>query len=396
MTTLHWNFKDLFRSLRLGFSAKKVWMCGLGLSVGLVAYSGFTYLAYLVAGHDVLKVWEIYRLLPFPEPGFLPFTWFAWLVYAIGVLSLLTVMLVTGIAVTKVAYEQLRGDEFYESREAFRFAIKNASSVLLSPLLIAGFIIFIAFCGLILGLIGRIPHFGVAFTGLMALFAFFASLFIVYLGIVLFFSILLGPAVTGTSRSDMFDTLFEVFSCVNEQPWRLIWYTTLVAGIAKIGSFLFGLASSLAGRIGYSILQPVMGTRITSLFDNAAFYFKVNLPDWWPLRELFLREIDLYDLPQIYLPSEYLPSGWGNDIGSLLLGVVFYAVALMVISYGLSIWFTGQVLSYTVLVHKKDTKNILATPEDTEELIEPAVSRQPTPPEPSSTKPDTGTTGATN
>ncbi len=376
MTTLHWNFKDLFRSLRLGFSAKKVWMCCLGLLLGLSAYSGFTYLAYLVAGHDVLTVWENYRLLPFPEPSFLPFPWFAWLIYALGVLILVVILLVTGTAVTKVAYEQLRGDEFYESKEAFRFAFKNASSVLLSPLLIIGFVLFISMCGVILGLVGRIPQFGVAFTGLMGFLAFFASLFIVYLGIVLLFSILLGPAVAGATRSDMFDTLFEVFSCVNEQPWRLIWYTALLTGIAKVGSFILGLASSLAGRVGYSILHLVMGARITNLFENAAFYFKINLPDWWPLRELFRFEANIYGLPHIYAPSDYLPAGWGNDIGSLLLGVTYYAVALIVIGYGLSVWFTGQTLSYAILVHKKDSKNILAVPEDAEELIEPVVSPQ--------------------
>lgn len=381
MTTLHWNFKDLFRALRLGFSAKKIWMSCLGLLLGLTGYSGLTYLAYSVAGHDVLTVWENYRLLPFPEPDFLPFPWFAWIVYGAGVLFLLVVLLITGTAVSKVAYEQLRGDEFYESKEAFRFALKNASSVLLSPMLILSFLAFIVCLGIILGLIGLIPQFGVAFTGLMGLFAFFASLFIVYLGIVLLFCILLGPAVTGTTRSDMFDTLFEVFSCVNEQPWRLIWYTILVSSIAKAGSFILGLASSLAGRIGYSVLRLVMGSRVTNLFDNAAFYFKVNLPDWWPLRELFRLQTQLYGLPQIYMPTDYQPAGWGNDIGSLLLGVVFYAVALMVLGYGLSIWFTGQTFSYMVLVNKKDSKNILNIPDDTEELIEPVVSRQSVSPE---------------
>ena len=34
MTKLHWGYKDVFRALRLGFAAKKVWMTSLGLLIG--------------------------------------------------------------------------------------------------------------------------------------------------------------------------------------------------------------------------------------------------------------------------------------------------------------------------------------------------------------------------
>ena len=50
MTKLHWNYKDIFRALRLGFSAKKVWMMSLGLLVGFAGYTILTYLAYAAAG----------------------------------------------------------------------------------------------------------------------------------------------------------------------------------------------------------------------------------------------------------------------------------------------------------------------------------------------------------
>ncbi|MBM3314316.1 hypothetical protein FJY71_00540 [candidate division WOR-3 bacterium] len=377
MTKLHMNFKDLFRSLRLGFSAKKVWMTCIGLLFGLAGYSVVTYVAHLVAGHELLTVWNAYRLLPFPEPEFLPFPWYAWLVYVAGVAFLLVTMLVTGTAVVKVAYEQLRGDEFYESREAFRFAIKHAASVLASPLLVIGFILLIAVAGVVIGLIGRIVHFGPAFVGLMAFPAFIASLFIVYLGIVLFFTLLVAPAVTGTTRSDTFDTLFESFSCVNEQPWRLVGYTAVVALLAKFGSLLLGLASSLAGRVGWFILRIPMGDRVTDALSNAAFYFKVTLPDWWPaaLQRLFRWEVAAYGLPQIYRPGDYIALGWGQDAGAVLAALTFYVVALIVVGYGMSVWFTGSAIAYTVLVHKKDDKNILEIPEDEEELIEPVVSR---------------------
>jgi len=63
VTKLHFNYKDIFRALRLGFSAKKIWMMFLGLFFGVAGYSGITYLAHLVAGSDLLTIWAEYRLL---------------------------------------------------------------------------------------------------------------------------------------------------------------------------------------------------------------------------------------------------------------------------------------------------------------------------------------------
>ena len=371
MTKLHWGYKDVFRALRLGFSAKKVWMMSLGLLIGFAGYTILTYIAYAAAGTDFLTVWQTFRLLPFPSPVDYGFPWYSWVIFAVAVAWFLCVLLITGTAVSKVAYEQLRGDEFYEAKEAFRFAFKNRSAVVGSPLLILAFVALIVVFGLIFSLLGAIPAAGEIFVGLLAVLAFVASLFIVYLLVVFVFSLLLGPSVVGATHSDTFDTLFEVFSCVNEQPARLVWYTATIALLGKAGSFFLGLASSAAGRIGYTVTGAFMGEKLADVMTNAAYYFKLAAPDWCPqlFHQTFLAEMNLYGFPQIYLPGEYLPLGWSHDIASLVLGVLFYVIAIMVVGYGLSVWFTGMTLNFAVLAYKKDEKNVLEPPEDEEELI---------------------------
>jgi hypothetical protein len=373
MTKLHWSYKDVFRALRLGFSAKKVWMMSLGLLVGFAGYTILTYVAYAAAGTDFLSVWQAFRLLPFPSPLDFGFPWYSWVIFAAAVVWFLCALLLAGTAVSKVAYEQLRGDEFYESKEAFRFAFKNSAAVLTSPLLILAFVALIVVFGLIFSLLGAIPAAGEIFVGLLAILAFVASLFIVYLLIVFAFALLLGPSVVGATHSDTFDTLFEVFSCVNEQPARLVWYTATIALLAKAGSLLLGLATSAAGRIGYAITGAFMGEKLADVMSNAAYYFKLAVPDWCPLwlQQAFIWVMDHYGLPQIYLPGDYVRLGWSHDIASLLLGVLFYLIAIMVVGYGLSVWFTGMTLNFAVLAYKKDEKNVLELPEDEEELIEP-------------------------
>ena len=71
------------------------------------------------------------------------------------------------------------------------------------------------------------------------------------------------------------------------------------------------------------------------------------------------------------MPGDYISISWANDIASLFLGVTFYAVTLIVVGYGCSVWFSGMTLNFAVLAQKKDEKNILEIPEDEEELIEP-------------------------
>lgn len=375
MTKLHFNYKDVFRALRIGFSAKKVWMMFMGLLVGFAGYTVMTYLAHIVSGNDFLTIWENFRLLPFPAPEVFPFQWYAWIVYVVGVVFFICASLLTGTAVSKIAYEQLRGDEFYESREAFRFAFRNSSAVLASPLLIIGFLAVIVICGLVLGLLGMIPVVGEVIVGLFALPAFVASFFIVYLIVVLFFSLLIGPSIVGATKNDAFDTIFEVFSCVNEQPARLVWYLATVAVLSQIGQWLFAAATSFAGRIGFAVVRPLAGVKLTDVAANAAFYFKVYLPDWLPawLQDGFRFLVDLVGLPQIYATTDYFAISWHHDTASVLIGFALYVVALLVVAYGCSVWYSGVTLTYAVLAKKKDDRDILELPEDEEELTRPVV-----------------------
>jgi hypothetical protein len=372
MNQPHFNYKDIFRTCRLGFSAKKMWMSFLGFLIGFAGYCIISYIAFLLAGWRIEEIWIDYRLLPFPQA----FPWYSWIIWAVGLIYFITVFLITGSAVSKVAYEQLRGDEFFEIKEAFKYALQNASAVLLSPLLPLLFIISLIICGLILSLIGAIPFFGEIFIGIMALPAFAVSLFIVYLLIVFLFTLMLGPAVTGTTKNDTFDTLFEVFSCVNEQPWRLVVYGSLLAVLAKLGTFLLGLVSAAAVKIGSTVVHVFAGAKIYDMLANGSHFLKVNLPSWTPelCRNLFERFIVYMRAGMLIEPSYYSRIGWQIDIGSVLFAIAFYCIVLFVISYGASTWFSGNVLIYSVLAKKKDDKNLFEKSEEERIETKPTTS----------------------
>jgi hypothetical protein len=379
MVQLHFNYKDVFRACRLGFSAKKIWIQFLGFLVGAVGYILLGYVAYLAAGWSVEEIWVAHRLFFLPQA--LP--WFGWVIWAIGLVWLVAVLLLTGAAVSKVTYEQLKGDEFYEVKAAFKFALKQGKAALASPLLLLAFIALLIVAGIILSLLGAIPYFGEIFVGLMAIPAFAVSIFIVYLLIVFGFNLMIGPAVVGTTKSDTFDTLFEVFSCVNEQNWRFLGYEALLGFMAKLVTLVLALASSWAVRIGGSVVRIFMRGKLDDVLRNALYYLRVNPPDWFPVwgnlsLEGFLNSLGL---GQVLGPQSYIYRGWAMDISSFLLGIVFYGVILFVLAYLGATWFAGNTLIYTVLVKKKDDKNLLEVKEEEEEKKEekaaPEVAEAP-------------------
>ncbi|MCX7785440.1 MAG: hypothetical protein N2201_04345 [candidate division WOR-3 bacterium] len=365
MTNLHNNYKDVFRAFRLGFSIKKISMMMLGYLIAIIGYNICSYLAFLAQGWSFAEIWATYRLLPIPET----LHWSGWLLWAIGIAFGICVLLITGTAVCKVTFEQLKGDDFFEIKKAFKYALKNGRAIIMSPVMVILFILSVVVAGLILSLIGRIPYFGEIFTGLMILLAFAASLFIVYLLIILKLTLMYSPAIIAASGNDTFDTLFEVFSMLNDQTARLIWYSVILSFLSKIGLFIMAFFSALAVKIGTNILAIFMGNKLNDILLNAASTFKLSIPYWCP--EPIARLVDTVLGGTIFFsPPSYQYINIANLIASILFAIGYYLLIIFVISYGTTVWFTGTLTNYLVIVKKKDDRNLLETKEEPATQVE--------------------------
>lgn len=376
MTNLHNNYKDIFRAFRLGFSIKKISMMMFGYIVALIGYIICSYLAFLAQGWSFAEIWATYRLLPIPET----LHWSGWLLWAIGVAFGICALLITGTAVCKVTFEQLKGDDFFEIKKAFKYALQNSRAVITSPVMVILFILSVVVLGLILSLIGRIPYVGEIFTGLMILPAFAASLFIVYLLIIFIFTLMYSPAIIAASGNDTFDTLFEVFSMLNDQTARLIWYSIILGFLSKVGLLVIAFFSSLAVKIGANILSVFMGGKLDDILLNAASTFKLSIPYWYP--EPFARLVDTI-LSSIgdsifVLPPSYQHINIAILVATILFAIGYYLLIIFVMSYGTTVWFTGTLTNYLVIVKKKDDRNLLETKEEPSIPVEekPATTTQ--------------------
>ncbi|MEO0086502.1 MAG: hypothetical protein ABIK90_00280 [candidate division WOR-3 bacterium] len=373
---LHYNYKDLFRSLRLAFSLKKLALMTLSLFVAFIFYNLFSYLAFLTGGYSFNEVWLSFRFFPWLGDN-LPY--YSYILWAIGIVGFIIILFIAQNAIAKITFEQLKGDEFFEIKESLKFAFKNFKSYFLSPLFLIGFIILIVIAGIILGLIGKIPYFGEIFLGIMSIPAFCASIFILYLLIILLFSLILSPIIVGATQSDTFDTLFEVFSCVNEQPARLIWYSIILKLLSFLGFVVFGYAAFLSIKIGQTVLSLLIPNKINEAFSFTHYFIKLSPPEntgfYYQFWNTLMEKVGLSSLLE---PNPYFnPSNWGIAILSLLFALTFYLIYLFVVSYGINIWTTGQTVVYLNLVKKKDDRDLLEErEEEKEEVIVPSEEKE--------------------
>jgi hypothetical protein len=360
------NFKDVLRSMRLGFSAKKIWVGFLGILIGTILYSILSYVALtLMADWNWVTVWREYRFIPVPIIGYTVMPWYSWAIWIVGVALFVFVNLLAIGAISKVTFEQVKGDEFYEVTEALKFSLKNWKGIILSPLTLIIICGVVLLCGFAFGLVGRIPYLGQLVLGLLFVPIALGALFLVYLAVVLFLSFLVSPSVVGTTKSDTFDTLFEVFSILNDQTWRVVVWEALATFLSVAGIFIVAWFTKKALALAYFAIPLWQGPRewFTAMWQNGVWY----LPSCPPI--VWVENLAGSFLPTLLFPHTWITQNWATAFGGFCIGIGFHFIAFFVLAYGMSIWSAGQTMLYTVLVKIKDDKNLLEVKEEIEEEI---------------------------
>jgi hypothetical protein len=356
---LHYSWQDVFRAGRLGFSPRKIGVAVKGIFWGALFYSILSYAALWVSGTLPKATWQTYRFIPSPfVQGNL--NWIGIIIYVIACLVALFFYLVTLTAISKITFEQLKGDEFYEGREAWAFARKNWKGAFGSPIFLAIIIAILLLVGFVMGLVFKIPHVGPIFVGLFSFPLVAGALFIVYLTIVAGVVLLVAPAVVSATDSDTFDTVFEAFSLINDQTWRFILWEILLLITTILCVFVFAYIVKTACSLTNLVISQWAGENWSVMWRNAKWY--LYMPNFFPL--VLGRWFPSVLFPQGAFLSEGIAKS--TLLGSFFMGLSFYLIAFIILGYVLSIQGSGQTLIYTILVKIKDNKNLL---EEKEELF---------------------------
>lgn len=350
---MRFDVRDIPAAARYGLSARKLWIYVKAMLFGWACLFIFVNLGYLAAGASLSHVWDGGRLLPLPEGVFwesVP----AVILLAVGLLLALIAMLRGSLKVARIAFEQTRGDDFYSGKDAEAFAKEHFKPVLITPLVLLVGIALAVLGGLILGLIATIPGgVGPVIAGIAAVPAWGLALLVV-LGIVAFLaSFCLVPAIVASTKGDTFESLFELFSTVTSQPWRLVLYGLVSLAVRLTGLVVFAAFSAAALKFVSLTMSPFTGGDI--FYDSVASGLRVLAPAVVGAGST------------IFSPVGAVASGpaW-TGAGGVFCAISGVLVFLTVASYWLSSCTSGWTLIYLALRHRKDGEDLLQRADDEE------------------------------
>jgi hypothetical protein len=430
---LYFDFRDVLRAPRLGFSAKKIWVQFTGLIIGLGGYAVLAYVSLLVSGASFAEIWFNYGALPIPAAVgasgevanyFVGAPWYSWLIWAAGVLWAFIVALLAGTATAKLTYEQLRGNDFYSKKEAWRFARKNAAAVVLSPVGLAILAAGLIFGGLVIGWFASWGAVSAWITTFFFPVIIGVTIFTLYLVVIIVVGVVIAPAVVATTKNDTFETIFELFSTVAAQPWRLFLYELLLFLATLVAFSIFFLFIIFALRLMKMVFGVWWGTNFTEyVLPQAQHYTHSFLRTpvhaaQGCVRNFFtccqqsgLGVVPWFlagNVPGIYwllAPHTYsfipVQPGAGLHVASIILAVGLIALIGILASYLLATCQAGQTLIYLAIRKKKDDEDLLErrdydeefpefeVPEDLEEGEKPEEEK-PAEPEPEEKPKDEG------
>jgi len=364
MVAMRFDYRDIFKAARLAFSVQRLWIQFIGLAGGYLMYVVLAYGSLVLAGNHLGVLWSRFGLLPVVTGQPLP--WYSWILFASGCFLLVFSWLASGTAVARATYMHLKGNHFYTWKEALRFGFrKKGGAVIATPIAIFCIAFFTGLGGVVVGLLGRIPYVGELGISLFTVVWFLASLFLVFVLVALGVSLMLTPSILATTDDDAFEGIFQSFSIVHGQPWRLILYKLLLVALALVGFGVFSFFAKQAWGLMNTILILGMGEKFADL-SYAASYLLQNwmypavawsriLPADLGYVLFFTRDFTSTQLPIVMTVSSYIMALFLLFIGGVI------------VSYPLAIFHAGSSIVFLILKKKKDDENLLERKDREEE-----------------------------
>lgn len=341
--TLHFDYRDLFRCVRMGWSGKKIWVGLVGLLIAWLGYSGLLVVAHLRDGMSLGAMWHEYGLFVGAPLG--AFDLLGTMLHGIGMVWVVAVVLLSMCMMCKITFQQLRGDDFYGVSDAWMFIKQHGTAVIFGPLGVLVLFVFLAIGGILIGLVARwIPVAGELFFALGFIPIFFLALLGVFTAIVFLVALSLSPAIVGTVGEDALEVVIQSFSIFWSQPWRLFLYAAWMKIASGIGFLILSALSLAALWFITWACGLFMETKLANLFEIATGYMPF-VPQRW--------DMVLANLPD---PSTI---SFGERWGGRILGVMLIGISGIVLSYGLAAQASGWTLIYVILRRFKDGENLL-------------------------------------
>jgi hypothetical protein len=343
-STIRFDSRDVTSCARLGLSARKMWAGFKSLLLSWALWDFFVYLGFLAAGEDMGARWSQSILMPLPGGLFWQSS-VAVALLGIGCLLILTVLMRGSLKASRLAFEQIRGDAFYSEAEASRFAKGHSTPLITVPLLFLVLLAILLAKGAVVGLLTRIPAAGPVVAALLAVPLWGAMLLAVLTAVALVLSIPLLPAIIACTKGDTFESVFELFSTMTSQSWRVFLHGLLALLVTALGTAVFLLFS--AGAMGLLSMTTSWAAGEGGFAAAVTAGPRTLAPELLP----FFSSV-------VSLGGGGASAAWGGAAG-VLAGVSGTAIFLVLLSYIFSSLSSAWTVIYVGLRRRRDGTDLL-------------------------------------
>ncbi|MCH8292724.1 hypothetical protein IH992_16650, partial [Candidatus Poribacteria bacterium] len=295
----------------------------------------------------------------------------------IGTFILFIIFFLTSTMVSKITIQQLRGDSFFSMRDSAGFVKKNWKAVFGTFIgLIVIFILF-ALTPIAVGLLGKIPVVGrviVMLASILMPLAFFLGLLMMYLLVVLSVSTFFVPAVVAAADADTFESVYQHFSIIWNQPWRIIVYEALLFGMKAICVPIWSIFCAIGFALATLPLRYLLPTDMQIIMGQANQWL-----GGWIAKLAELPYVDKFKIFQVFDTVADPANGpIMLKITAVFMTLSLLFIAGLVIAYLLSMASAGNTLIYTILRRRVDGENLLEVKEEDEEIsLSDATKEEP-------------------
>jgi len=367
MKPLYFDIRDIFRAPRLALSGKKIWVHLVGLALGWAVYLILSYLALIINGQSITEIWNAHFLFPCFWNVNLPIAWYAWVIYGVGLLFWVIIFMLASLAVSRITYKQLKGDEFFSSGDSYKYVKKHGTAVIMGPVSILLIMVFFIIMAIIAAWIAKWPVLDILFLGLPYLLYFVVAVFVVYTAAVFIISLILAPSIVGTAEEDTMETVFQSYSTLWAQPWRLVIYEAVIGALGLVATYIYAYILISSYRFFNFVFGQswLMGGKLSRISEQASSYiFGTNSP----LTPFISRIFNIYTPASLgIVKPAYLTT---TDVFTIvLITIALFVIGGTVLAYLLTNFSVGQSLIYVILRKKKDDENLVER-KDEDELEE--------------------------
>ena len=359
MEQFQFNFTDILRLSRKAFSVRRIGIHLIGILFAYLVYEFLFYLSiYIADGKNIQNYWNSYGLLPVSPIGNVEFNPLISITLWICLTLFAFIFYFSSTMASKITIEQLRGDEYYSVGDSFKFLQQHWKTVIGSFLGLLFILTLIFMIPITFGLMGKIPVIGKTLLVVSSFFmplAFIFGLLIAYTTAVIISGLFLVPSVISTTNADSFETIYQLFAVLWNQPWRFIGYGLLLLILKLVLVPIWGIFCI----IGFiAIIYPIYflnPTFIEQSLGNANLWLGESLQK---LSSFFYSDVNTF--LGINISQEPILNT-SATISGLLITFSIIGIVGIIIAYLFSIASVGTTVIYTIIRKRIDGLNLIET-----------------------------------